>query len=286
MQQIPSFRPGQKGPIEATLLVEAAIKVRDCDYLPAQNALQWGRNAICRKSAIGRETLLGILGNMKNRYRRDEASLRAIHSIPSDDESPEAVKLQMQQMSALWGKLPVPAGSPLEAMSYLPWQGMNRAVFDSLRLDLISAQAALPVLERQFEEAETQLAEQEGILAEFVHGSGEIGLLQFAEHTGERVLIEEIPKRPSTHTPGVGAIALHALQADYRAVLTYDAPHATSFILRHKSSGNPVFTTRREGLIERTFITEPLPSGDHEFDIIGHNSLGDGDPSVPVKLTA
>ena len=285
MNAVPAFRPDQQSPARAASLVTESFEIRDTDYLPSGNAVAAARFAVIEKAKTGHDAAAGVLANMKSRYRKDPESLRAIEKLTLENPSPDGVKERMQQMSTLWAKLPVPSDSPLGAMAYVPWQGMNRAVFDEICATAAAAQSAVPELERRFLEAQERLSVQESLLGKFIDASCEQGRAQFAPGSAERALLDEIPQRPSAQPPGAGEIAHCELDKMGSAVLTFNAPHATSFILRHRMSGESSFHVWASGLISRTFTTRPLWVGDHEFDLLGYNSLGNGDPSSRVAVS-
>ena len=284
-QEIPEFRPNNQQPEQIAALIDAGLAARDEDYMPALQTLNLGRQELATKTSAGHEAAIGVYANMRNRFSKDDVSLHAIERLACQDDSPDSTRKQMQQMSALWSKLPVPPNSPLEAMAYVPWQGMNRAVFDSLCSALIGAQSAIPALDQNLQEAQTRLHRQQAILTDFILSGLDQGCARFPLGSWQRALIETIPQQTAEQLPGTACLEVLEIQALRKVVLTFIAPSATSFIVRQKRSGEQAFRMIASGVINKTFITNPLPNGDYEFDAIGHNSCGNGAPSAPIALS-
>jgi hypothetical protein len=65
--------------------------------------------------------------------------------------------------------------------------------------------------------------------------------------------------------------------------LEFAAERATSFQVWHKGPGEAQFTKADE-VLDGVYVKTGLPEGEHDYQVVGVNSRGEGEASAPVSL--
>lgn len=281
----PDYRPDSVEPAAMQAMDVAAMAI-DAAYDSAEATLRLGRGAYEEAVVAGHNAAIGIYANMKSRFRNDKSSLSAIVRLPVDDETPNQTHARMDQMAALWAKLPRPADQPVPPPPdlYVPWPGMTLAVFTALRDAIRAMQAALPPKLQGFEQAEGNLNAEIDTLRDFTTAALQQGRGQFPSGPA-RDCIDAVPIEPSTQPPAEAAILGVGQIEDRRVEVTMAALHATSWVVELAPPGEPLVWTEVGVSDAPVFRSQPLDAGNHFVRAIGRNSRGDGPPSPPAEFT-
>jgi len=187
MNKLAHFRPKAHGPGEAAQLLELSTAEYENSMPPALSALDAATSRLREQKRSATELLHNVVETMKARYRKNPAVTLALEQLRHDGPIPAAA--QMQELSLLWAKLPVPPDAPLGAMAFTPSQEMNRALFDQVRSDLLAAEHEFDRAQCILNEAETRLQERERQMAGFIAHVLEEGGRFFGAETSERAAL-------------------------------------------------------------------------------------------------
>ncbi len=283
MAQLPTFSPLLMTAAQMQAEYDAGVLVRT-DYLNKKSVLSLARGALHATQEDAHQAAIGVYGVMKTRYRKDPGSLQAINTLPVGDQTFEQTRQRMDAMKALWAVLPndpyaVPPGP------FVAWTGMNLAAFTAMGTSLATAQSAFVAAFEAFQMAEGDLHTKDTHLAEVAVSALEEGRSQFVVGTPEREVIDSIPTAPASQAPNKAVISVATSPGAGQAHLEFHALHATSFNVLHKGPGETEFTIVAEDIIATVYDANGLAPGNHEYQVIGQNSRGNG-PDSTISIIA
>jgi hypothetical protein len=278
--RIPAFRPDGRGTAELQAVITGATNVRD-SYMDGGAALSLSRGQLRQAAVDGHETAMGVYPAMKSRYRKDPASLEVIRSLPVNDRTRGATIERMQQISAVWARLP-DVGTP--PASFVAWQGMAKTNFDALMFALTTGEAARPAEEKLFGFLQGQLHETQTQISDLVTAALVQGRAQFVRGSSREV-IDSIPTEAAAKKPAEAVISVAISPEAGTVHLEFDAAHGTSFDVRQRRAGEATWTTVVEHGLENSYDATDLPPGVYEFGVVAQNSLGEGEQSAVATVT-
>ena len=219
--------------------------------------------------------------NMRSVYRRDVAHLRGIRRIPKRDQTPAQTLTRGDLTAQVWAQLPNMPGTanPFKVGS-LTLTILNTAVAD-LKTKVETAEGA----DSTYQVGLANLMNMQLELGNFASAAVAQGRSQYAEGTAARVWIDAIPLEPSTVPPAQAVITEATNPEPGVSRLVFDAEHATSFIVKRKGPGQVDYEVVADDFTDEVFEEDELAPGVYEYIVIGHNSRGDGPPSVPAQVT-
>lgn len=226
-------------------------------------------------------TCVNVYANMRSVYRGDVANMRAIRRIPKRDQTAEQTLTRGDLTAQVWSQLPNMPGTAT------PFKvgALTLTTFNAWVADLRTKSEAAEGSDSAYQVALGKLATLQAELGNFASAAVAQGRSQFPAGSPQRVWIDAIPLEPSTDAPGQAVISEAINTEPGVALLVFDAPHATSFIIKRRLQGQVEFETVAEDVTDEEFEDEGLEAGAYEYIVIGHNSRGDGPPSAVATVT-
>lgn len=217
---------------------------------------------------------------MKSCYRKDKASRDSIRAVPTDDKTPAQTLHRMKELSAVWAALPnVPGTGENFAV-----RTVTKASFDTL-MDELDAKITESTKEGVLlDNQEAKLRVFNTDAEDFITAALIQGRAQYPAGTPERAFIEAVPTEPSTQKPAQAEITRAESPNEGEVLLEFDAAHATTFQIWHKGPGDSQFVQVGDSIRPGTFSAVGLPAGNHEYQVVGVNSRGEGPASLPVTV--
>lgn len=285
MDQIPSYRPDGRTVAEVQALVASTNDVRT-EYLDTRAALALARGTRHTAYDAVHDASIAFSAQAKSAYRKVTAVASMLDNLPTQDTSLVEIITRGRASAAAWGKLP-PLGTPPAAFAVKQGEEtLTQAELIALIGAAVAAEDDLPVKDQDFQMAEGTLHAKQAEIQDVVTAALQQGRSQFPNSaTPQREVIDAIPTQPSTLPPGPAVIDSLTSPAAGQAALTYSAPHGTSFTVLHEAPGGGGAVEVASDRIEKTFTMSGLGAGLHSFQVIAHNSQGDGDPSAPTPIT-
>lgn len=285
MTNIPSFRPDGKTPADCDTLMTSATTAR-ATFVNTNTTLQLAQGEFAEDITEAHDICVQVYAIMKNRYRKDPGSVKAINSLVTEDRSAGETITRIEGMASLWAQLPNP---PDSATPFKAWDTMDKAAFDLFITAIkgspgppvvVGTQAAKATAESAMELAEAGLHTVENAMEDFNTAALIQGRGQFPDGSASREVIDAIPTQPATQLPGQALITAATSPGPGQAHLEFEAPHMTSGDVLHKPPGAPAFVKVADDIIERFFDATGLVAGAHDYKIIPRNSRGDGPESA------
>lgn len=287
MNLIPTYRPDAQTPVQVAAKQAAADAVRDA-YINADQTLSLHLGAIDVAWGAVHDVSVAAHGAMMSLYRKDEASLRALASVPTKDQSRREIELRAKSLSALWAKLPLPPGYPVPPgpgpHTVEPSPGSTLLNYLGLIGAAHSLEGQTANIKAEFEKQEGKLHEQESILRDFNVNAREQGMLQFTSGW-QREVIEAILTAPPELPPSKGEIKDVEAPGGLNILVQVSAARASKFRLRGKGPGMVDFITL---VAEWPLVRIPcaLPAvGAWTLQVQGFNAKGDGEWSDELAVT-
>ena len=287
MNLIPAYRPDAQTPLQVAVRQATADGVRDA-YINANQTLTLHLGAIDVAWDAVHDASVANHGAMVSMYRKDEASSRALASVPTKDQSRREIELRAKALSALWAKLPLPPGYPVPPgpgpHTVEPSPGSTLLNYLGLIGTARSLESQTPALVAEFEKQEGILHEQEGSLRDFNVNAREQGLLQFTSGW-QREVIEAIPTAAPELPPSKGEIKDVDAPGGPTILVQVSAARASKFRLQGKGPGMTDFVTL---VPEWPLVRIPctLPGvGAWTLQVQGFNAKGDGEWSDDFAVT-
>ena len=216
-----------------------------------------------RLSADGHAKNVKAYGSMRSVYRRDGDSWRTISGIPNGDQTSRQTLVRMEHTAKVSSKLPNMPGT----RKPFALGGMTLVKFTELAGQLRTAIESCEGCDSSVNVSQSGLTALAVEASSFLSAAVTQGRANCDEGTPGRAWIDTVPLEQSTQAPGQ-AVNTGATSPGAGAThLEFDAPHATSFTLQHKTPGAAEFTTL---------------AGEHLFAVTGRNSRGEG----PVSAVA
>jgi hypothetical protein len=276
LDQVPAFRPFGKGPAHVAALLTASAAAKD-EFLAKFTTRQTSRGQSAAAAKAGHDAAVMTYAIMKSVFKKDAASSRAIRSLPKGDQTAKQTLNRMEAISKLWAELPNPPGSDAAFIAGT----LTKTAFDALLADLKANLGTCVDCEQQFQLKEGALHEVDAANEEFINGALVQGRAQFNPGTAARNVIDAIPTSPAQQPPSQAQISLAESTGAGAVLLRFDAAGATSFQVWHKGPDDAQFTEVTEVL--RLGAGEPgqyaasgLAGGNHQYQIVGANSRGEG----------
>ncbi len=277
---IPDFKPDGKPAAHVTTLADSA-------KLGLEVALTQKVTAATTRGQL--ETLwdtahdqsVVVHACMKSCYRHDRASLDSIRAVPTDDKTAAQTLHRMKELSAVWAALPsLPGSGELFAV-----RGVTKASFDTLLdgLDDKITESTQESVLLDNEEAKLRVLNSQ--VEDFITAALVQGRVQYPAGTPERAFIEAVPTDPSTQKPGQAEITQATSPAEGEAHLEFDAAHATSFQVWYKAPGEAQFVQAGDSIRPGNYSVVGLAAGNHEYQIVGVNSRGEGPASATATVS-
>lgn len=239
------------------------------------------RGELLALQAAAHDQVVAVYACMKSCYRHDRASLDSIQAVPTDDKSAVETLHRMKELMAVWDALPsVPGTTDPFAV-----RGITRLTFGTLAEDLdanISANTREGTLLGN-EEAKLRVFNSQ--VEDFITAALIQGRAQYPAGTPERSFIESVPTDPSTQKPVQAEITKAESPAEGAVVLEFDATHATSFQVWAKGPGEAQFALVGDSIRPGNFSAIGLAAGNHEYQVVGVNSRGEGPASTPTVVS-
>ena len=288
MGEIPAFRPDDLDVAGVTSLREAALAVRNGEYLPAEQS----RNLADANTSAAVKSLhdgcVSVYGTMKSRYR-GTASLEAITRLPVDDQTAADTDKRARSLLALWESLPLPPNAPAQPGPpphfYIPYEGMTLAVFQALLAAKDAMVATQGPAVADWEIAESQLHEQTRVLRDFTVSAGVQGRAQFPDPLSvERELIDSIPTDPPVSAPGSCTITQASSEAPGEVRLKVSCERATRYDWERETAPGVWAVVATDAPLS-ILVATGLPPGNAKFRVKGKNSVGESDWSEPAEVT-
>jgi hypothetical protein len=218
---------------------------------------------------------------MKSCFRSDAAAMDSIRGVPTDDKNGAQTLHRMKELSAVWNALPnVP-----DTTKPFVVRGVTQAIFDQQIEELDAKITAYTKESALLDNEEAKLRVFNARVEDFITAALVQGRAQFAPGTPERALIEAVPTEPSTQRPGQPQFTVSESQADGAVRLEFDADRATSFQVWHKGPGEAQFAQVGDSIRPGNYTAFGLAAGQHEYQIVGVNSRGEGTASEPVSIS-
>ena len=288
MNAIATFRPDGRTPVMVGTMYSVADGVRTA-YEGAGVARTLQSGAVDEAWAQVHQANVSVTGALRSLYRKDPGSLRAIESLPTQDQSREEIKKRGDLLAALWAKLPlppppypVPVGPPPHYV--VPYAGMELLDFLGLRSSALSQESVIPIVESEYEKQEGVLHEQEAVLRDFNVAARTQGMNQFTSGW-EREVIEAIPTEPPALPPGMGEIKDVEAPGGPLIQVQVGAARASKFRLEGKGPGAVVFSVLVESW-PTVRIPCTLPAvGAWTLRVRGENAKGEGEWSDDFEVT-
>jgi hypothetical protein len=282
--QIGAYTPDGLDATELGLKVDAAKAVRQ-EYVDKKTDFDLARGTYRQSVNDGHDATIGVYAAMKSRFRKDQGSLEAINNLPVADQTAAETTQRMVQTSTLWGKLPLFPGKPGQpAQEFVAWQGMDHTVCDGLLSSIATNEQGIMDSDEAFQVAEGNLHKTDADIQDFVTASLQQGRAQFPDGM-EREVIDSIPTEPSTHEPNQAVISVFSSPGAGKVHLEFDANHGTSFDVLQKGPGEADFSKVSDDQLIKTYDKTGLSAGVYQYQVIGQNSLGNGEPSAVVSVT-
>ena len=275
----PSFRPDGKTPTQiATLLTDGNTALTD--LLEKSDQLNVARGALEAAHAAGHDACVAVYACMKSCYRDDRSSLAAIQRLPKTDRTPSQTVTRMKATSQRWSALPNAPGTK----SPLTVGDLTVDSFDKLLADLDDKLTAYTDCSGQFQSEQAAFGQQDEAIAGFVTAGLVQGRASYKPGSPQRAYIDAIPTESSTRAPGQAVVSLATSPAARTVHLEFSAPHATSFKVWHKGPNDADFAPVGESLSPGVFDAVGVTPGTHSYQVVPHNSRGDGPTSDPVTV--
>jgi hypothetical protein len=160
---------------------------------------------------------------------------------------------------------------------------LTKAAFDALLSDLNAKQADYAACSLEFSKKNADLRELDMQNSAFISGALAQGRAQYAPDAAGRNVIEAIPSVPAAQPPDQAIISVAESQGADAVRLEFAAERATSFQVWHKGPGEAQFTKADE-VLDGVYVKTGLPEGEHDYQVVGVNSRGEGEASAPVSL--
>ena len=287
MNLIPAYRPDAQTPLQVAVRQATADGVRDA-YINANQTLTLHLGAIDVAWDAVHDASVANHGAMVSMYRKDEASSRALASVPTKDQSRREIELRAKALSALWAKLPLPPGYPVPPgpgpHTVEPSPGSTLLNYLGLIGTARSLESGTASIEAEFEKQEGILHEQEGSLRDFNVNAREQGLLQFTSGWQMEV-IAAIPTNAPELPPSKGEIKDVDAPGGPTILVQVTAARASKFRLRGKGPGMVDFV---DLVANWPLVRIPctLPGvGAWILQVQGFNAKGDGEWSDDFEVT-
>lgn len=277
MGQLPTFMPLAKDQAKMQTEYDDANAVRST-YQSQLQTLNLARGELHEKTDEAHQAAIGVYGVMKTRYRKDPGSLEAIKKLPTQDQTYEATRERMDEISSLWSQLPNDPHSDPPG-PFVAWGGMDQAAFDASRAVMTAAHNTFVTAEIGFQKAEGDLHATDAQLNTLAVDSLAEGRAQFLEGTPEREVIDAIPTEPAQQKPNQAVIGVAESPAAGQVHLEYSAAHATSYDVFQRLAGDEEFALVAGDVIEVTYDASGLADGTYEYQVVGRNSRGEGPAS-------
>lgn len=284
---IPTFHPDAKTTADVIAMQTPAQAARDA-YIDKEQSLSLLLGAVDVAWKNVHDASVAVHGAMRSLYRRDPASLRALESIPVQDQSRREIELRARALMNLWPKLPLPPGYPVPpgpGPHYVePYAGMTLLVYTGLYASAVSTENQVDGVRAEFEKAEGVVHDEEAILRDFNVNAREQGLLQFTSGW-QREVIEAIPTEPPSLPPAKGEIQDVEAPGGTNILVKATAAHASMFTLKGKGPGMAAFV---DLVVDWPLVRIPctLPStGAWILSVQGKNAKGEGEWSDDYEVT-
>ena len=215
----------------------------------------------------------------KVKYRNNPPKLRLFSSLVIKSETVAGTLEEAVAVESAWEQ-----ADP----AYVLDDGTTLAAFNTLRLlcrtnaDGVSKEAA-----EESDTAGTLLMKLEALYDLSVAWYA-VATTLYPENTAHGIMLRnQIPTQPSSGGSGPGPATLAVEGGVGLANFTFSADGAETFTIRGRVVGAPAFADLATGLPGPTHQQTGLAVGNWEFQAIGHNPEGDGEPSevVAVEVT-
>lgn len=273
------FKPDNKTPAQVTAL-RAGAQAAKGTFADRLAAWQAARGATGGDCAECHGIAVAVYGSMRSVYRDVPLALTQFARIPKSRSFPLAVLDRMAITSSVWTELPNPPGSAT------PFQlgSLTQAGFDALVTGFQAKVSAEVAAKGAFLSAQSLLSDMVAGLRSFIAAAIAQGKALYPEGTEARSWIDAIPTEGNTPAPAQAVINVATSPALGAVHLEFVSAHATSFQVWHKGPGEFVFTQVAESTLPGVYDVTGLVAGEHAYKIVGVNSRGEGEASLPGTI--
>jgi hypothetical protein len=276
---IPSFKPdGHDAAYIAQLVTGAAQSLQQ--FLAKYNANNAAAGVLAEKHQKCHDASVGVYACMKSCFRNDSGASASIRRQPKAGYNAQTTLTRMNALVDVWGTLPnVPAtGAPFVSGE------LTCQAFADMATDLGAKMRAQRVADAQFAKDLRRFTEQNETWDAFVTAALVQGRSVYGEGTPDRAVIDRIPTQLATQLPGQTSISQAESPGNGAVHLVFTAEHATSFKVLHQGPEDEQFAQVADVLKPGEYTATGLPSGAHQYKVVGVNSRGEGPPSEVVTL--